>query len=89
MITDEHHTYKAIRSRIPHEVINHSERYVDRDIYTNTIEGFWSLLKRAWCGTHHHYARKYTPLYAIEAFWKFNYRKISNPFDLFFKGCFA
>ena len=26
MITDEYHAYKAIRSRISHEVINHSER---------------------------------------------------------------
>lgn len=58
MITDEYHAYKAIRSRIPHEVINHSERYVDGDIHANTMEGFWSLLKRAWYGTHHHYARK-------------------------------
>ncbi len=24
-------------------------------IHTNTIEGFWSLLKRAWYGSHHHY----------------------------------
>ena len=30
--------------------------------YTNTIEGFWSLVKRAWYSTHHHYSVKYMPL---------------------------
>ena len=87
LITDEYSLYKAIRSRMPHEVINHSERYVDGDIHTNTIEGFWSLLKRAWYGTHHHY--KFTPLYVIEACWKYNHRKTKNSFDVFLKGCFA
>jgi hypothetical protein len=87
LITDEYSPYKAIRSRMPHEVINHSERYVDGDIHTNTIEGFWSLLKRAWYGTHHHY--KFTPLYVIEACWKYNHRKTKNSFDVFLKGCFA
>ena len=31
-------------------LINHSGRFVDGDTHTNTIEGFWSLLKRAWYG---------------------------------------
>ena len=89
LITDEYKAYRVIRPYIPHEVINHQERYVDGDIHTNTIEGFWSLLKRAWYGTHHHYARKYTPLYVIEACWKYNNRNTKNIFDVFIKDCFA
>ena len=30
-----------------HAVINHKEQFADGDTHTNTIEGFWSLLKRA------------------------------------------
>lgn len=89
LITDEYGAYKAIRPYIPHEVINHQERYVDGDIHTNTIEGFLSLLKRAWYGTHHHYAKKFTPLYVTEACWKYNHRNVKNCFDVFLRGCFA
>ena len=35
-------------------VIDHSKRYADGITHTNTIEGFWGLLKRAWYGQHHH-----------------------------------
>ena len=35
-------------------MIQHSKRYADGVIHTNTIEGVWSLLKRAWYGSHHH-----------------------------------
>ena len=63
LITDEYRAYRAVRSVMPHETIPHSERFADGDIHTNTIEGFWSLLKRAWYGTHHHYKEHYTPLY--------------------------
>ena len=55
-MTDEYHAYNALSSQMKHEVINHQEQYVDGDKHTNTIEGFWSLLKRAWYGNHHHYS---------------------------------
>ena len=58
-----------------HAVINHSLSYVEGWVHTNTIEGFWSLLKRAWHGTHHHYSEKYMPLYIAEACWKYNNRE--------------
>ena len=57
-----------------HATINHQIAYADGDIHTNTIEGFWALVKRAWYGPHHHYSRKYMPLYISEACYKFNKR---------------
>ena len=48
-------------------IINHSQAYVDGSTHTHTIEGFWSLLKRAWYGQHHHYSKPYTLLYLAEA----------------------
>ena len=84
LITDEYKAYNVIRSYMPHAVINHSEGYADGPIHTNTIEGFWSLLKRAWYGSHHHYSLKFTPLYVSEASWKYNQRENARPWDTFF-----
>ena len=90
LVTDENAAYNAVRRIMDHCVIRHSERYVDGAIHTNTIEGVWSLLKRAWYGSHHHYyTKQYTPLYVAEACFKYNHRKDDNAFGSFLKGCFA
>ena len=89
LITDEYGAYRAIRPYFPHEVINHQVHYVDGDIHTNTIEGFSSLFKRAWYGSHHHYTKKVTPLFVVEACWKCNHRNVGNAFDVFLRGCFS
>ena len=74
LMTDEYHAYNALGSQMKHEVINHQEQYVDGDKHTNTIEGFWSLLKKAYYGTHHHYSTGYTPLYVHERCYVYNNR---------------
>ena len=89
LITDEYRAYRSVRKTIRHAVINHSEAYADGDTHTNTIEGFWALLKRAWYGSHHHYDKTYTPLYVAEACWKYNHRKDDNAFGSFMRECFA
>ena len=89
LITDEYKGYNALASLTPYRaVINHSVMYADGLTHTNTIEGFWSLLKRAWYGTHHNYAKQYVPLYIAEACWKYNHRKDQNGFGSFIHGCF-
>ncbi len=80
LITDEYKGYMPMKSIIPHSVINHSEMYSDGFIHTNCIEGFWSLIKRAWYGSHHHYARRNTSLYISETCYKYNNR---NNKDIF------
>ena len=83
LMTDEYAGYLAIGKEIKHRVIDHKEQFVDGDVHTNTIEGFWSLLKRAWYGSHHHYQTEYTPLYVAEACYKYNYRNHDNLFGKF------
>ena len=78
-----------VHSYVDRAVINHSVRYADGETHTNTIEGFWSLLKRAWYGSHHHYSKSYTPLFVAEANWKYNHRKDEDGFGSFLQGCFA
>ena len=46
-------------------------------IHTNGIESFWSLVKREYLGTHHHYSVKYMQYYIDEMSFRQNNR--SNP----------
>ncbi len=89
LISDEYQAYDIVRRFMPHSVINHTMAYADGATHTNTIEGFWSLLKRAWYGTHHHYRKHYMPLYVAEACYKYNNRKNENAFGTFLEGCFT
>ena len=89
LMTDEFKAYEVIDNITPHSTVQHSEKeYVRGIIHTNTIEGFWSILKRAFHGTHHHYSKKYTPLYLAEACYKWNNRKRRKIFQRFLKECF-
>ena len=81
LMTDEYRAYLTLGYKMQHFVINHDEHFVDGDVHTNTIEGFWGLLKRAWYGSHHHYWIEYTPLYVAVACYKYNYRSIDSIYD--------
>lgn len=89
LITDEYKAYNAVRSLMPHATINHQVEYSRNGIHTNTIEGFWALLKRAWYGSHHKYTLKFTPLFVAESAWKYNHREEARPFDAFMQSLFA
>lgn len=45
-VTTEYKGYLGMSRVLSHAVIKHQDWYVDGDIHTNTIEGFWALLKR-------------------------------------------
>ena len=62
-------------------MVRHSAgEYVRGIVHTNTIEGFWSLLKRGVVGSFHHVSKAYLPLYLAEFTFRHNDRK--NP-DMF------
>ena len=74
--TDEHSGYRLLGRDLPHGVVNHSAgQYVVGAIHTNTIEGFWSLLKRGIMGSYHKVSKDYLPLYMNEFSWRFNNRR--------------
>ena len=89
LITDEFRSYSAVRNTMRHAVIRHQECYVEGVTHTNTIEGFWALIKRSWYESHHHYKKEYIPLYLCETAWKYNNREKDNDFGSFMQGCFA
>ena len=74
LYTDQYTGYNTIGKEMEHETLNRSEQWEKGEMHTNTIEGFWSFIKRAWYGSHHHYSTGYTPLYLAEACYKYNYR---------------
>jgi len=76
LMTDDFRVYrKTKRMGYTHSVINHSkEKYVKGDIYTNTIEGFWSQMKRSINGTYHAVSPKYLQSYADEFSFRYNHR---------------
>ncbi len=80
LITDEYRGYMGMSKLVKHATINHSVSYSEGLIHTNSIEGFWALVKRAWYGQHHHYSKKYMQLYVSEACFKHNVRKNKDDF---------
>ena len=88
LYTDQYRGYNAIGKEMKnHEMLNRSQTWEAGEMHTNTIEGFWSFVKRAWYGSHHHYSKGYMPLYLAEACYKYNYRN-ENIFAKLINGCF-
>lgn len=74
--TDEWWGYRSIKQLFHHEIVNHkSKEYVRDNIYTNTIEGFWSLLKRGIIGIYHFTSKQHLQRYVDEFVFRYNTRK--------------
>ena len=82
--TDELAVYNyAKRWGYHHDRVNHRRwEYVRGDVHTNTIEGFWSQMKRSIDGTHHQVSPKWLHLYASEHAWRYSRRKSRHPLML-------
>jgi transposase len=81
LYTDEHPGYIAPGLKYAaHNRIKHSEKvYVSGDVHTQTIDGFWSLVKRGIGGTHHAVSAKYLQGYLNEYVWRYNNRDEDGP----------
>ncbi|TXH42370.1 MAG: IS1595 family transposase [Desulfurellales bacterium] len=74
--TDEGREFNGLSQLYDHKVVNHSQNiYVDGDVTTNTIEGFWSLLKRGIVGTFHVVSAQHLQKYCDEFSHRYNTRK--------------
>lgn len=84
IVTDEHRSFNEIgrAGGYLHVQINHSRKeYVRGQWHTNTIEGFWAMVKRTIAGTHVWVSQKYLPVYLREIEFRWNLRK--NPSAMF------
>ncbi len=75
VMTDDYSGYKPFDNVIQHLSVNHSKKeYTNGIIHTNTIEGFWSIIKNGIRGQYHVLSKKYLPFYLAEFSYKYNRR---------------
>jgi transposase-like protein len=89
LCTDQWVGYKHLKDKnFPHEMIDHAAaEYVVGAVHTQTIEGFWSLIKRGIMGSYHKVSRKYLPLYVAEFQFRYNNRHNPDIFGAAIAGC--
>lgn len=81
VVTDENKDYNYVDRNMPHQSVKHSAgEYVRGEVHTNSIESFWSLLKRGVVGTYHNVSAKYLPFYLNEFSFRFNNRNNAEMF---------
>ena len=89
-MTDEYKSYRKLDMAYKHNFIAHSEfQYVKDDIHTNTIEGFFSLLKRSILGIYHFVSPKHIEKYLAESTFRYNTKEETeeNRFNLLLDNC--
>lgn len=76
MVTDENTAYHYLGECYYHIRVNHgAKQYVKGNAHTNSIEGFWSLLKRQINGIHHFVSPKHLQRYCDEAAHRYNNKR--------------
>ena len=82
--TDEYRVYDRLTKQgYQHSRVHHAEEiYVAGDVHTNTIEGFWSLLKRGIGGVYHSVSTKHLQGYLNEYTFRYDHRKDERPMFL-------
>jgi transposase-like protein len=81
--TDALHSYHGLMGDYVHRVIDHAEAYVDGEVHTNSVENFWSVLKRGLNGTYISVEPFHLFRYLDEQTFRFNNRKGLNDADRF------
>jgi transposase len=79
--TDEHPSYAVIGRRgYQHKRIRHiAQVYVDGPVHTQTIEGFWSLVKRGLDGVYHSVSSRHLQGYLDEYAFRYSHRHDAQP----------
>ena len=79
VITDELNAYNGLAELgYTHAVVAHAaEEYANGDVFTNSIEGFWSHFRRMIVGCYHDVSDEHLQQYINEAVYRWNTRKMS------------
>ncbi len=79
MTDDARHYKKLHKSFHKHDTVNHSAGEYSRGIaHTNTVEGYFSILKRGIIGTYHQVSSHHLLRYVNEFDFRYNHRKITD-----------
>ncbi len=76
--TDQNRIYGELTKPYKHEIIVHQREYVRGRVHTNTIEGYWSLLRRGIIGIYHYVSVKHLHRYCDEFQYRYNTRKLDD-----------
>jgi len=88
LCTDAYPVYRNLGDKYPHGIVDHQAgQHVVGAVHTNTIEGFWSLIKRGIMGSYHKVSSKYLPLYVAEFQFRYNNRENPDIFDAAVARC--
>lgn len=85
LVTDEWKAYSGLSKDYTHEVLKHTQgQYKTKEFHTNSVEGFWSLLKRGIFGIYHSTSSKHLNKYCNEFAYRYNTREFidGERFDL-------
>lgn len=75
LFTDEYGGYQGLQGQYNHKRIRHASKvYVAGDVHTQTIEGFWALVKNGLRGVYHSVSEKHLQGYLNEYVWRYNHR---------------
>jgi transposase-like protein len=75
---DEGTGWDALHAGWDTKRVNHSVAFMDEGVCTNQAESYFSRLRRAEVGTHHHIAGPYLAAYANEMAWREDHRRVDN-----------
>lgn len=78
LYSDDLASYQGLQKDYAHQTVNHAIQYVDGRVHTNTMENFWSLLKRCINGTWVSVEPFHLYRYLDEQAWRWNQRKLTN-----------
>lgn len=80
LMTDDLPAYrKPGKGFASHEAVNHSAgEYARGSAHTNTVEGYFSLLKRGVVGTFHHVSEQHLDLYLSEFDFRYTNRYVTD-----------
>jgi transposase-like protein len=80
LMTDELDSYEGVgKSFKSHERVKHKiHEYSRGDVTTNTVEGYFSILKRGINGVYHHVSKEHLHRYLSEFDFRYNRRKIND-----------
>jgi len=90
--TDESSIYRSLWRHYPHDTVKHrAGEYSRNGVTTNTVEGFFSILKRGLVGTFHHVGEQHLHRYVAEFDFRYSYRSAlgvsdAERADLLLKG---
>lgn len=78
VFTDQAVSHNALHKDFIHETVNHAETYVNGRVHTNSLENFWSLMKRNLAGTYVAVEPFHLDRYLDEEVFRFNNRSTTD-----------